>query len=332
MGALKVAILGAGFMGEVHFHAWQALASRGVEVVAIARLGDEPRAWLGDRPPAAVYHGFERALEARGIDIVDICLPTPLHRRAIEMAAAAGKAVLCEKPLARTAQDAEAAVETVRRHDVPFMVAHVVRFFPDYRLAREVALHGEIGQARSARTFRGGALPAWNTWMRDEAESGGVILDMLIHDIDFLRWVFGPIARVHAVATAVGDAGGQHAALLMRFKNDAIAMAEGAWSYPPGSPFQTEGELAGTAGLIQWSSRDSVAVRLFRDAERMIEARLPASPLEPDPFQLEIEHFLDHVTQKAPLAITPEDAAAAVRVAEAATRSAREGKPVEVNA
>ena len=332
MNPLRVAILGAGFMGQVHFQAWSALAERGVEVVAVAKSDGKAREWLSRVPSVRVVTDFRKVAEMAGVDVVDICLPTLLHRPAIEMAAAAGRAVLCEKPLALTSADAEAAVETVRRHGVPFMVAHVVRFFPEYRMAREIALRGDIGAPRSARCFRGGALPAWNTWMRDEGQSGGVILDLMIHDIDYLRWLFGPVARVTAVASPVGSRGEQHAALLMRFENDAIALVEGAWSYPTGSPFETEAEIAGTSGLIQWSSRTAQSFRVFSKQWPEVAGRFAASPVEPDPYRVEIEHFLDHVLQGTPPKISPEDAVAAVRVAEGAIRSAKEGRPMEVHA
>lgn len=337
----RVVILGGGFMGEVHYRAWKCLEGRGVEVAAVAECEAASRGWLQREGGLRVVGDFRQAIGMPGVDIVDVCLPTPLHVEAIEAAAAAGRAVVCEKPLARTASEAEAAVEAAARRGVPFMVAHVVRFFPDYRKARDAVVRGELGLARSARCFRGGAAPAWNSWMRDESQSGGVMLDLLIHDFDYLRWVFGPVARVSAVKAAVGSSGEAHAAALLRFESGAIAMAEGAWSFPPGAPFTTEAEIAGTRGLLQWSSREARSVRLWRRppsepaghaATDEGETRLPESPLEPDPYALELEHFLDHVARGRPLDITPEEALAAVRVAEAAERAAREGRPVEVHA
>ncbi|MBE3598487.1 MAG: Gfo/Idh/MocA family oxidoreductase [Limnochordaceae bacterium] len=160
MPSRKVVILGAGLMGEVHYRAWKALEAEGVEVVAVAKSDGRPRAWLqreqesrGGQVPRIVA-GYREAIALPGVDIVDVCLPTPLHRDAIEAAAAAGKAVVCEKPLARSAAEAEAAVEAAARRGVPFMVAQVVRFFPDYRLAREAVVCGQLGVARSARCFR----------------------------------------------------------------------------------------------------------------------------------------------------------------------------------
>lgn len=320
-------------MGQVHFAAWSSLEERGVQVAGVADTDLSRTAWIEKHPGVRAFDDIRAAIEAPGVDIVDICLPTPFHREAIALAAASGRAILCEKPLALTPEEAEAAASEATGRGLPFMVAHVVRFFPDYRRARELAVGGSIGQVRSARCFRGGAMPAWNSWMRDHSQSGGVILDGMIHDFDYLRWVFGPVAKVYAVSTAVGDQGGQHAVVILRFQNDAIAMAEGAWSYPPGSPFQTEAEISGTAGLIQWSSEGSKSFRMYSGEKgRGIESRFPSSPLDPDPYRLEIEHFLDHVTRGVALEITAEDAVAAVKVAAAAIRSAREGKSVEVRA
>lgn len=333
MAKLRVGIVGAGFMGEVHARAWRrvALASQDgeVEISAVADVAPAGRAWVREFPGMKVYASAAEMVRSSGVDIVDVCVPTPAHRAVVEEAAASGKAILCEKPLALSAREAEEVVAAVERHGVPFMVGHVVRFFPEYVRARESALSGEIGAPRLARTFRGGAKPSWSAWFADRNQSGGIFLDMLVHDFDYLRWVFGEVRRVSAASLSRTPEGLDHAVALLRFESDAVAQVEGAWSYPQGSSFQTELEIAGTDGLIQFSSRAVEAVR-FSVAETEPETRYPTSPLDPDPYQMEIEHFLSHILRKTSLAIAAEDAVAAVAIAEAAIKSAEIRKPVVV--
>lgn len=336
MASLRVGIVGAGFMGEVHARAWQRirLASTGssldVELCAIADVELGGRTWLAEFPWLKKYESASELVRAGDVDVVDVCVPTPAHREVVEIAASGGKAVLCEKPLAASVREAQQIAECVARYGVPFMTAHVVRFFPEYVTARETALSGEIGIPRYARAFRGGAKPAWSPWLGDRMQSGGVILDTLVHDFDYLRWLFGEVRRVSAISLRHGPEGRDHAVVVLRFENDAIAQVEGAWSYPQGSPFRTELEIAGTDGLIQYSSDEVEATRVWSQGARPGDSRYPVSPLDPDPYQLEIEHFASHVLRGTPLRISVEDAVAAVAIAEAAIRASETCKPVVV--
>lgn len=325
---LRVGILGAGFMGEVHARAWRRIGD--TRVVGIATLNPAQHAWLQDAG-AAVYEDPGDLIRSGKIDVADICLPTPLHATWVMEAAARGIHVLCEKPFTLETAEAERAAEAVVRAGVHFMPAHVVRFFPEYRKARDVALSGGIGEPRTARTFRGGAAPAWAAWILDPAQSGGVLVDLLVHDFDYLRWVLGPVRRIHARVVSRTPGRAEHALTVLRFERGAVAHVEGSWAYPAGSPFVTRFELAGTEGLLVHDSRHILPVTLSRGAEAL-ESRYPLGALEPDPYTLMIQHFADGLRGSAPFEVCMEDAVAAVRIASAAVKSARDGTPVDVAA
>ena len=134
-------------------------------------------------------------------DIIDICTPTPLHRDYVERAAAAGKAIFVEKPLARTLADCDAMVAAVNRAGVPAMPGHVVRFFPEYAAAKRLVDAGGVGKPAAIRTARLAGFPGQEgrpNWYADPQQSGGLVLDLILHDFDWLRWTFGPITRVYA--------------------------------------------------------------------------------------------------------------------------------------
>src|SRR5205085_108295 len=138
-------------------------------------------------------------------DVVDVCVPTPAHRAAVEAALAAGvEHVFVEKPIARTVADAEAMLAAAARAGATLYVGHVVRFTPAFVALREAVLRGDVGTPAVVRTARGGPYPA-GTWFADRAQSGGAVVDMLVHDFDWLRWTFGEVERVYCrIAGAAG--------------------------------------------------------------------------------------------------------------------------------
>ena len=128
---IRVAILGARFMGATHAAGWQALGRRARVTTVCARTAVHGRA-VAQAVGAAFSTDLDSVLADPDVDAVDICLPTPLHRSATERALGAGKHVLLEKPIALTLADAEAIARTAAKSDRVFMVALVLRFFPEY--------------------------------------------------------------------------------------------------------------------------------------------------------------------------------------------------------
>jgi predicted dehydrogenase len=323
---LRVGMLGAGFMGEIHAAAWGNVDR--ARLVAIATADPAAHAWLRSFP-GPVTTDLRALVRSDEVDVVDICLPTPLHGLWAIEAANAGKAVLCEKPLTRDREEADRVTAAVARSGVRCMPAHVVRFFPEYRAAREIAQQGGIGRPGTARTFRGGAPPAWAEWILDPSQSGGLLVDLLVHDFDYLRWVLGPVRRVHARVAARQGSTGIHALAILRFTNGAVAHVEGSWAYPAGSPFRTRLELAGSGGLIVHDSQHVLPLVLHRRAA-IFEHRYPLSALDPDPYTQMVRHFAECLESGRAFEVTLEDAVAAVRIAAAASSSALSGIPVEV--
>jgi predicted dehydrogenase len=138
---LRVGIVGTGFMGTTHAAAWtQTPASIG----GFYSLEPQSAAKLVEQYGGQVYPSFIDLL--RDVDVVDICSPTHLHYEMILAAAAAGKKIVCEKPLARSYARAKEAVEFCEQAGVPLLVAHVVRFFPEYARAKQLVDQGDIGK------------------------------------------------------------------------------------------------------------------------------------------------------------------------------------------
>lgn len=140
-------------------------------------------------------------LNAEQLDILDICLPTYLHADYAVQAMERGIHVICEKPVSLKAEDVERVYEAARRNNVKFMVAQVLRFWPEYELLKEIYDSGKYGKLLSGSMSRLGGIPkwSWDNWMADEKRSGLVPFDLHIHDLDFLVYAFGKPedAKVH---------------------------------------------------------------------------------------------------------------------------------------
>jgi predicted dehydrogenase len=318
-----VALLGSGFMGSTHAASYAAI---GADVKVVA---GEDAARVAEPFGALAVTGWEAALEVDGVDAVDVCLPTPLHRLVAERALAAGKHVLIEKPIALSLEDADAIAAAA---DGPvLMVGHVLRHFPEIAELRRVVASGELGRPLAASATRLSAPPDWNDWMLDAARSGGTLVDLAIHDFDVLGELLGPCARVHARAVA----GGRHVAVLAEHECGE-GLVEASHAMPPSYPF--------TANMRVLCERGVAEHRFVAGAGDEVDApvvsALTVSPAdgEPrrfseaaDPWRAQLQHFLDCVESGA----VPRDgsfaqARAALAVALAARRSLETGLPEPV--
>ena len=327
----KVAIIGAGKLGKTHARHWAAIPD--VEVVAAldTHVGT-------DNQMGSAYTDWDQMLREARPDIIDICTPTPTHREYIELAAAAGKAVFVEKPLARTLEDCDKIVAAVERSGIPLMAGHVVRYFPAYLQAKQLIDSGTVGSVASIRASRLAGFPkrgtdpatAAESWYADPALSGGVILDAMLHDFDWILWCAGPITRVYAEGL---HGRSDHPSLLdfalvtLRLANGAVAQLTGSWSYPGG--FRTGFEIVGDNGAIEFDSARPDSLILTRsESPGGIESPIASRG---DPYCLELRAFVDALTGGSISPVSVDAARDAVRVALAALKSIETGEPVTLH-
>jgi predicted dehydrogenase len=267
------------------------------------------------------------------VDIVDICVPTPSHFEVGLAAIAAGRAVLMEKPLARRLSEAVKLFEAAAKANVPLMPGHVVRFFPEYERARNLVVDGGIGKPAAARSRRGGGAPSGSGgWFLDHSKSGGVLVDLSIHDFDWLRWMLGEVSFLYARSVGAKEGEGvDYALTTLTFDNGCVAHVEGTWMDPGG--FRTHFEVAGDKGLIQHDSRNSAALRTTTARKAAEGAPLPNTEGSltdrQDPYYREIDGFLGAVREKTEPPISALDGLMALSIAEAAVESAVTDKVVK---
>ena len=327
-GALRIGLVGAGFMGEAHAAAWRSL---GVASLTIHDAVPSAAQHVAAQSGAGVAASLDELFGS--CDVVDVCTPTHLHRQVVEAAAAAGRPVICEKPLARTAADGRAMIEACRAAGVPLFVAHVVRYVNEYAAAKQAVEQGRVGRLAVVRLRRESARPnkPADHWFFDPARSGGMMMDLLVHDYDYARYLAGDVESVWA--RTVRDASGadvDFGMAVLRHASGAISHVSGGWVYP-WPVFRTGFEIAGDGGLIQYESTDAVPVMPYLVGERESgEARtaLPDSPVAENPWALELADFVRSLQGGGPPRVTAEDGLEAVRIAEAVIESARNGRPV----
>ena len=327
---LHVLVIGAGTMGKVHSHAYAAMEN--VKLAGIVDIRADQAGRLASQVGTLPFTSIDEALKTLDrVDVIDVCVPTYLHKQYVLKAADSGKHVICEKPLARNLNDAQEMIRYCKEKNVKLFVGHVIRFFPEYINAKRLLEQNTIGPAAVVRTSRGGPFPAgWNNWYGDFALSGGLTLDLIIHDFDYLRWCFGEVERVYAKGLQGRiSAPLDYALVTLRFKNGVIAHVEGSWAH---DTFSMKFEMAGKSGIIEYDSAKEQPLAVFSRAEQTGSrgVAIPESPLKENPYYLELKHFLSCIEQDKKPVVTAEDAYEAMRISLAATESMKTGKPVSL--
>ncbi len=321
---MKLGLVGAGFMGGVHLNAYAGIPE--VEVVGVADARPEKAAAAATLVGARPYDSYEQLVGSEEVEVVDVCLPTSFHRDLAIKAAGDGKHVILEKPLARTLEDAVEILEAFSGEGPRLFVGHVVRFFPEYVALKEMMDAGALGTVGVVRTSRRSPfLTGWNDWYADWRASGGVLLDLVIHDFDFLRWTLGEVERVYARGVLGREYNRlDYALVTLRFEGGAIAHVEGHWGYP--GAFNYRIEVAGSRALVTADSTEPAPLELLRGTATPGET--PNVVAGKSPYQSELEHFVRCVATGEESVVGARDAYEALRIGLAATESVLTGRPV----
>lgn len=325
---MRVGIVGAGFMGQTHARAWAATPA---QVAAVYAPREEATRQLARQADASACRSLQELIDR--VDVVDVCAPTDQHAAIGLQVAAAGRHLLMEKPLARKLAEGQELLRACERAGVQLLVGHVLRFFPEYAAARASVARGEVGEVAVLRLTRGSFQP-WagsSHWLTDESRSGGLVLDLMIHDFDFAQWVAGPVESVYArsVRAREANAPGDYCLALLRHKSGAISHVEGAWAYPQ-PLFRTALEIAGSEGLIEQPAESTAPldIRLAGQDSEGADIVAPTSPLAEDPFVAQMRNVYAVLADGAAPRCSAAEALAALRIALAARESARCGRPV----
>ncbi len=313
----KIGILGAGGMGATHARHYSNL---GTAEIAIFDVDSERREALANRHGIRAFDNEEAMLA--WADAVDICTPTPLHADQALRAIREGKGLLIEKPLAHGLEEARSIVEAANRAEVPLMVGQVVRFFPEFARAHKLVKDGKVGRPAAIRVRRGGGAPK-SEWFMDHTKSGGILVDLAVHDFDWLRWTFGEVSHLYARSVgAKTNRGPDYALTTLTFESGAVAHVESTWMDPAGGRVTLE--VCGSEGMIQFDSRNAASLRTNTGPAARLESPLSA---EDDPYRNQLAAFVRYLEGAEP-PVTGEDGFMALSIGLAARASALGGRVV----
>ncbi len=301
---VNIGIVGIGFMGMTHYKAMAQVA--GGQVAAIVsrdrkkRTGDW-RAIQGnfgdsggeqDLSGIRCYETLDELLADGEIDLVDICLPTPMHVETSIRVLAAGKHVLVEKPIALTLADADRIVAVAEQHQRQFMVAHVLRYFPEFRLIKQLVDDAEHGPVLAAHFKRIIARPAW--WAPEDVQrTGGPAIDLHIHDADFVQFLFGMPTAVSSQAYMGRDETVEYINTHYQYEGSMAISAEGGWLAQQGCPFEHGYDVYFEEATLKYNSSWGQPPQLLgKDGE----VWTPALPGE-DGFVGELQEAVDAIAQ-----------------------------------
>lgn len=340
---VKVGIIGIGFMGVTHFSALEKV--KGARVAAICtrdekKLSGDWRSIKGnfgdagglrDLSKIARYDSIEKILADDSIDLIDICLPTHLHRETAIAALRAGKNVLVEKPIALEPKDADAMIAAAEESGKLLMVAHVLRFFPAFAEAAAIVRSGKYGALRALHLKRIISSPKWASepHFEDIKKSGGPILDLHIHDTDFVLYLLGAPSRVQATGFLAANGTGIYinSQYIFDEQNIAVSAQSGALSMP-GISFEHGFDLYFENATLRFNSLYTGAEIWLATADGKTKRY---APRRPDAFVAQLQHAADCVRENRPSEIISAQAArASLEVCLQERRALLTGKPVRI--
>lgn len=281
--------------------------------------------------PCALLDNVEALVTRDDVDAIVIASPATLHQEHVSFVAAAGKPIFSEKPLAVNVNDGESAAAAVKRAGIPFQIGFQRRFDPSYARAHELIAAGAIGDVEMFRGMscdRLGPIEFLKT-------SGGLFLDLASHDFDAARFLTGQeVVEVHAVGSVLVEPelatfdDVDYGVVLLKFANGAIGVVQASWRAPYG--YDIRAEVHGSLGkvvaevdekypMILYDRRGKVSARHDQFLERFGEA-----------YRSEIQAFVKALHEDLTPSPGIDDAMAALRIADAATRSRRLGEWVRV--
>ncbi len=334
MERIRIGVAGAGRIGRRHAENLAHLVP-GACVVAVADpRADAARAAAAACPGARPVEDPRRLLDAADVDAVVLASPTETHAPLLEAAAAAGKHVFCEKPLDLDLERARAAVDAVRRAGVLLQLGFNRRWDPSFRRIAEAVRAGEIGAPHLVRITSRDPSPPPAEYVR---ASGGLFLDMTIHDLDMARFVSGREAdTVYAegsvlVDESIGRAGDvDTAAITLRLAGGALALVDNSRRAVYG--YDQRVEVFGSAGCLLSGNVTPTTVSRWDADGRHGEAPLPFF-LERyrESYVEELAAFVRCVREGRAPGPDGDDGLRALELAECARRSWRERRPVSVH-
>ena len=338
MKVYRIAIIGCGMISRSHIEAIAALPN--AVVAAVSDIVPEKARRAGEKAGCPSFTDNRRMLdEVAEIDVCLIATPTSTHADLVELCAAYQKPTLCEKPPEMRVADAKRILNAVERTGIVYMTAQVIRFWTGYARLKQMMGRGEFGKIRMSYFSRCSQRQEWdNAWLFDPQKGGGAMFDMMVHDIDFMLYLYGPAKRVFALASK--DDTGCYANVFasLEFSSGAKGVAETSFTMRSGYPFTMYAKIMGEKATAEFTYRAGYDINQRDGAFCTLDIYRDGQPPEhalPDQYNAyaaEIAYFLSCLDGGVrPSIVTPEESVEVVRTVNAIERSADTGLPVDMD-
>ncbi len=315
---LKVGIIGMGFMGGVHLNAWQ--KNKHVEVVAVCDANPIIGKAKGNIDTGsdelnldgvAIYTDVAEMLDAESLDAVSITLPTHLHKAISIQCLEAGVHVLCEKPMALNPRDCDEMIAAAEAAGKELMVAHCIRFWPAYAWLKSTVEQGALGEVKAAEFSRLTFAPCWSgdSWFADQSKSGGIALDLHIHDIDYIQYLFGIPEAQESKTVSLENGVAGHVVTHLNYGSGKTVSATASWLMPESYGFSMSFNVVFENGAVVF---DDNALKVCPAEGEACNIELE----DGDGYIGEINYFAELIRGAAvKTVITPDQARESVRIA-----------------
>jgi len=330
---IGVGVVGLGRIGQLHAEIFCTKIPN-AELVAVSDVIEDVAKNVAARLGVKYYTKYEEMLKNPEIDAVVICTPTFLHKEMMILAAEHGKHILCEKPITVTVEEADEALAKVAKAGVTLQIGYMRRFDYAYQQAKEKIRKGEIGKPITYIAIARDPAPPPG-WAADPKLSGGIFLDMLSHDFDMARWLLdAEVERVHVEGGAMiydeikekGDL--DVVTINVKFSNSAIGHVHGSRKSAFGYDLRTE--VLGTEGTVYVGYRQDPMFAIGTKQGLVYWGIKWFFKRFYDAYVEEDKHFIQCLLEEKTPLITGEDGKKAVQIAEAAWKSYKEGKPIQI--
>lgn len=329
---MKFVLIGCGLIAASHAEAIGRM--KDAELLAVCDIKDEAADQLAKKCRCRAYTDAELMLDEIQPDAAVICVPTFVHEIYVSMCAKRKIHVLCEKPLERNPLNCRKLIEGVKEAGIIFMTAQVVRFWAGYVDIKKMLESGELGQIYMMHLRRVSSRAGqYGQWLFQPDLGGGAMHDMLVHDVDYLRYVAGPFERCYA--NAVKDETGCYNNVMANIihKNGIHAVAEVSFTMQTGYPFSFSVHIVGTEATVEYSysagatiadrSGSRCEMKIWRKNKGLEEYLVE----EYDAYQKQLEYFVECIREgRQPEVITPEQSYEVISMIDAIHRSADSGE------
>lgn len=331
MTKIKFAVAGLGRIGKIHLN--NLLQMDQVEIVAVMDPLGECQQYARERGIAFIASTFDEMLGMTPIDAVVICSPTDTHADYVELAAKAGIHVFCEKPLDLSIKRVVEVLQVVEKANIKLMLGFNRRFDKEFKKVQELVREGAVGEPHLVKiTSRDPGAPP----IGYIEKSGGLFLDMTIHDFDMARFVVGKeIAEVYAkgavlIDPLIGEAGDIDTAVItLTYKDGTMAIIDNSRQAAYG--YDQRIEVFGSKGMVQANNNFMDSHRLY--TESGIQAALPLHfflERYADAYRAEMSDYLKSLKNGASVPVDGKDGLSSLQIGLAALKSLKEKRPVKI--